>query len=248
MNVDLGSLSENLFESELFGHVKGAFTDAKDDRMGRFEMAHEGTLFLDEIGNLSLPLQSKLLTAIQRKEINRVGSATTYPVDVRLICATNMPLKKMVDEEKFRQDLLYRINTVEVKIPPLRERVDDIPLLIDHFFALNKTKYRKPELQIHPNAVRELQKYQWPGNIRELQHIIERAVIMAEEKKINPRDFMLDHHQYTKVEPNTLNLEEVEKNTMQKALEKHNYNLSAASKELGLGRTTMYRKMKKYEL
>jgi len=249
MNVDLGSISENLFESELFGHVKGAFTDAKEDRIGRFEMASGGTLFLDEIGNLSMPLQSKLLTSIQKKEINRVGFGTSVPVDVRLICATNMPLKKMVEEEKFRQDLLYRINTVELHIPPLRERVEDIPELTRHFLNSYKQKYRKPDIELNPSAIYELQNYKWPGNIRELQHILERAVIMAEGKYINPREFILDNKfsgEETSV--NTLNLEEVEKNTILKALKKHHYNLSAAAKDLGLGRTTMYRKMEKYEL
>jgi transcriptional regulator with PAS, ATPase and Fis domain len=249
MNVDLGSISESLFESELFGHVKGAFTDAKEDRMGRFEMASGGTLFLDEIGNLSLPLQSKLLTSIHKKEINRVGSGTSVPVDVRLICATNMPLKKMVDEDKFRQDLLYRINTVELNIPPLRERIEDIPELTNHFLKIYKQKYRKPGIELNPSAINELQKYRWPGNIRELQHILERAVIMAEGKYINPRDFILDNkYSGEETSVNTLNLEEVEKNTILKALRKHQYNVSAAAKDLGLGRTTMYRKMEKYEL
>lgn len=248
INVDLGSISENLFESELFGHVKGAFTDAKEDRTGRFEMANGGTLFLDEIGNLNFPLQSKLLTAIQKKEVQKVGSANSIPIDVRLISATNMPLKSMVEEDKFRQDLLFRINTVEIHIPPLRERTEDIPDLVHHFFETYKNKYRKNQLSIKSNAIKDLQKYHWPGNIRELQHIIERAVIMAEGKEIRPKDFILDQKKNIETNINTLNLEEVEKQTILKALKKHNYNLSAAAKELGLGRTTMYRKMNKYEL
>lgn len=248
MNVDLGALSENLFESELFGHVKGAFTDAKEDRLGRFEMASGGSLFLDEIGNLSFPLQSKLLTAIQRREINRVGSSDHIPVDVRLICATNMPVKKMVAEDKFRQDLLYRINTVEIQIPPLRERAEDIPELAEYFFKQFKAKYRKNDLVLSANSLKELQNYRWPGNVRELQHILERAVIMAESKEIRPKEFILDTKQDQQTNSKSLNLEEVEKQTILTALKKHSYNLSAAAKELGLGRTTLYRKMSKYEL
>jgi len=248
MNIDLGSISESLFESELFGHVKGAFTDAKEDRMGRFEMANKGTLFLDEIGNLNFPLQSKLLTAIQKKEVQKVGSAKSVSTDVRLISATNMPLKSMIEEEKFRQDLLFRINTVEIHIPPLRKRTEDIPDLVHHFMEIYKNKYHKDHLHIKSNAIKELQKYHWPGNIRELQHILERAVIMAEGKEIKPKDFILDQKKTIETNINTLNLEEVEKQTILKALKKHNYNLSAAAKELGLGRTTMYRKMNKYEL
>ncbi len=248
MNLDLGSISENLFESELFGHVKGAFTDAKEDRMGRFEMANKGTLFLDEIGNLNFPLQAKLLTAIQKKEVQKVGSAKSISTDVRLISATNMPLKSMVEEEKFRQDLLFRINTVEIHIPPLRERTEDIPDLVHHFLNIYKKKYNKNQLNIKNSSIKELQKYHWPGNIRELQHIIERAVIMAEGTEIRPKDFILNQKKNIETNINTLNLEEVEKQTILKALKKHNYNLSAAAKELGLGRTTMYRKMNKYEL
>ena len=249
MNVDLGSISESLFESELFGHVKGAFTDAKEDRMGRFEMAHGGTLFLDEIGNLSLPMQSKILAAIQKKQINRVGSGVDVPVDVRLICATNMPVKEMVEEEKFRQDLLYRINTVEIQIPPLLDRTEDIPDLANHFLNVYKNKYRKEKLKFGSNAIKQLQNYRWPGNIRELQHIIERAVIMTETGVINPKDFLQDNkYAQEKTDANTLNLEDVEKETILKALEKHDYNISSAAKDLGLGRTTLYRKMQKYEL
>jgi DNA-binding NtrC family response regulator len=248
MNVDLGAISENLFESELFGHVKGAFTDAKEDRMGRFEMAEGGTLFLDEIGNLSLPLQSKLLTSIQNRSINRVGSGNSVAVNVRLICATNMPLKQMVEKNEFRQDLLYRINTVEIEIPPLRSRADDIPDLAAHFLKLYKNRYRKSKLSLQKSALKKLQDYKWPGNVRELQHVIERAVIMAEDQVIKPKDLILDNSGNNDVMSNSLNLEEVEKSVILKALNKHNFNLSAAARELGLGRTTLYRKMNKYEL
>jgi DNA-binding NtrC family response regulator len=247
MHVDLGALSETLFESELFGHVKGAFTDAKDDRKGRFEMADRGSLFLDEIGNLSMPLQSKLLTAIQRKEITRVGSSRIRAVNVRLICATNMPLKDMVADEIFREDLLYRINTVEILLPPLRERLEDLPLLVEHFLRQFRKKYRKPRLVLTNRAMEKLQGYAWPGNIRELQHILERTVIMSEGNEIQAKDLVIDSGPKITSLPSTLNLEAIEKDTILKALRKHQYNLSAAAKELGLGRTTLYRKMNKYE-
>lgn len=245
INVDLGAIPENLFESELFGHVKGAFTDAKEHRTGRFEIANNGTLFLDEIGNLSLPLQAKLLTAIQNKEIIRVGSNEPIPVNIRLICATNMPLKELVDKNEFRQDLFFRINTVEVNTPALRDRLDDIPLLADHFLEIYRKKYNKINTKISPEAIKKLRKYNWPGNVRELQHIIERTVIMSNSNILNPQDFVInisDNNGYN----TNLNLEDIEKNTINRALKKHNYNVSAAAKELGLGRTTMYRKMTKY--
>ncbi len=246
INVDLGAIAENLFESELFGHTKGSYTDAKEDRAGRFEIAHTGTLFLDEIGNLSLPLQSKLLTAIQKKEITRIGSNQAIPVDIRLICATNMPLKEMVDKNEFRQDLYFRINTVEIHVPPLRERLDDIPLIASHFLDLYRKKYKKPEMKISSDAIKKLKKYNWPGNIRELQHIIERTVIMSNSNLLNASDFVLNISESSSLNKNNLNLEEVEKQTIERALKKHGFNVSAAAKELGLGRTTMYRKMTKY--
>lgn len=246
INVDLGSIHENLFESELFGHIKGAFTDAKDDRAGRFEVANQGTLFLDEIGNLSLPLQSKLLTAIQNKKIIRVGSNKTIPVDIRLICATNMPLKEMTDRNEFRQDLFFRINTVEIYVPPLRDRLDDIPLISNHFLEIYRKKYKKTEMELSADAFKKLKKYNWPGNIRELQHIIERAVIMSNSNVLNASDFVLNTSESSSINKYNLNLEEVEKQTIESALKKHSFNVSAAAKELGLGRTTMYRKMTKY--
>ncbi|MBU8891583.1 MAG: sigma-54 dependent transcriptional regulator [Bacteroidales bacterium] len=246
INVDLGAIPENLFESELFGHVKGAFTDAKEDRAGRFEIANGGTLFLDEIGNLSLPLQSKLLTAIQKKEITRVGSNKSISVNIRLICATNMPLKEMVDKNEFRQDLFFRINTVEIHVPPIRNRLDDIPLISNHFLDIYTKKYNKPSMKISIEAFKKLKKYNWPGNIRELQHIIERTVIMNNGNILNASDFVLNISESTSMNKNNLNLEKVEKQTIERALKKHNYNVSSAAKELGLGRTTMYRKMTKY--
>jgi len=246
VNVDLGAIPENLFESELFGHTKGSFTDAKEDRTGRFEIADKGTLFLDEIGNLSLPLQSKLLTAIQKKEIVKVGANSPVPVDIRLICATNMPLKEMVDQSEFRQDLYFRINTVEIHVPPLRDRLEDIPLIANHFLDIYRKKYKKPETKISAEAFKKLKKYNWPGNIRELQHIIERTVIMSNSNILNASDFVLNISESSSMNKNNLNLEEVEKQTIERALKKHSFNVSAAAKELGLGRTTMYRKMTKY--
>jgi two-component system response regulator HydG len=246
INVDLGAIPENLFESELFGHTKGAFTDAKEDRAGRFEIANGGTLFLDEIGNLSLPLQSKLLTAIQKKEITRVGSNTPIPVDIRLICATNMNLKEMVDKNEFRQDLYFRINTVEIHVPPLRDRLDDIPAISNHFLEIYRKKYNKQETKISTEAFKKLKKYNWPGNIRELQHIIERTVIMNNANILNANDFVINISESNSINKSNLNLEDVEKQTIERALKKHNFNVSAAAKELGLGRTTMYRKMTKY--
>ncbi len=246
INVDLGAIAENLFESELFGHTKGSFTDAKEDRAGRFEVADNGTLLLDEIGNLSLPLQSKLLTAIQNKEITKVGSNHPIPVNIRLICATNMPLKEMVDKNEFRQDLFFRINTVEIHVPTLRDRLEDIPLLSNHFLKMYSKKYKKQNMKISADAFKKLKKYNWPGNIRELQHIIERTVIMNNRTVLNSQDFVLNISESTPSNRNNLNLEDVEKQTIENALKKHSFNVSAAAKELGLGRTTMYRKMTKY--
>ena len=191
ISVDLGSIAETLFESELFGHEKGAFTDAKKDKPGRFEIASAGTLFLDEIGNLLLPLQSKLLTVIERREVTRVGANRPKPVDVRLISATNMNVHQMVNEENFRQDLLYRINTIEIHLPPLRERYGDIPLLANHFLSVYSKKYKKTVRSIAPEAMKKLETYDWPGNVRELQHAIERAIIMSDSNMLQTDDFFL---------------------------------------------------------
>jgi len=250
ISVDLGSITETLFESELFGHVKGAFTDAKSDRPGRFEIASGGTLFLDEIGNLSMPLQAKLLTAIERREVTRIGSNKPTPVNIRLICATNMHIKQMIDEGKFREDLLYRINTVEIHIPPLRERIEDIPLLTKHFLNLYTMKYKKNIKDLSSETIKKLQSYYWPGNVRELQHTIERAVIMSDSSILLPTDFQLStsDKNVEEVEFDNYNLDEVEKKIIQKVMKKHKGNISYAAKELGLTRTSLYRRMEKHGL
>ena len=248
IKVDLGALSESLFESELFGHVKGAFTDAREDRPGRFEVASGGTLFLDEIGNLSLPLQAKLLTALQSRQVTRLGSNKPVPLDIRLISATNMPLHQMVAEGGFRQDLLYRLNTVEINLPPLRDREEDIPLLARHYLGVYGRKYQKGEVQLSREALRSLQKYAWPGNIRELQHALERAVILADRPLLQPADFALSPGPSKVRSRDSLNLESLEKVAIQQAIQKHGGNLSKAAEELGFGRSTLYRKLTKYDL
>lgn len=251
VGVDMGAITETLFESELFGHKKGAFTDAKDDRAGRFEVADQGTLFLDEIGNLSMPLQSKLLTVLQKREVTRIGTNKAIPVDIRLICATNMPVHEMVHDHTFRQDLLYRINTVEIFLPPLRERHDDIPTLANHFLKQYAQKYRKNFSGFTASAMELLQRYPWPGNIRELQHAIERAIIMAEGEQLDSRDFFFLSAKPAseKVQTSvTLNLDDMERSTIQRAIDKNGGNISKAAKELGLTRASLYRRLEKYGL
>ena len=253
ISVDLGAVSETLFESELFGHVKGAFTDARDSRAGRFELASGGTLFLDEIGNLSMPLQAKLLTALQSRVISRVGSAKAVPVDIRLISATNMPLPDMIAEKQFRQDLLYRINTIELTLPPLRERREDISLLASHFLQHYARKYNKETHSISPAAVKRMEKYPWPGNVRELQHAMERAVIMSNQKVLQPEDLLLSTRTHDNVPEDALvleefNMEKVEKLLIQKVLKKHNGNVTHAAQELGLTRSSLYRRLERYGL
>ena len=250
INVDMGAISENLFESELFGYVKGAFTDAKEDRAGRFEVANGGTLFLDEIGNLPLTLQSKLLTVLQSRKVTRVGSVTSKAVDIRLVCATNQSLQEMVNSGGFRQDLLFRINTIEIHLPPLRERKEDIELLVQHFIKLYSSKYKKEQKTIEPGTLEKLQSYSWPGNVRELQHAVERAVIMAEGNVLKPQDFLLikDQSSAEQVMVEDYNLEEVEKMVLRKALKKHSGNISKAAEELGLTRASLYRRLEKYGL
>ena len=244
--VDMGAITETLFESELFGHKKGSFTDAREDRPGRFELAHGGTLFLDEIGNLSIGLQSKLLSALQSRLVTRVGSNQAMEVDIRLICATNLNLHQMVADGKFRQDLLYRINTVEITIPPLCDRVDDIPMLANHFLDHYSKKYRKEVLSISPEAMNKLKKYPWPGNVRELQHSIERALIMADSPTLQESDFLFSRKGSDAINADTLNLDEVEKAAVTKAIQLHNGNISKAAEELGLTRASLYRRMEKY--
>ena len=250
VSVDLGSIAETLFESELFGHVKGAFTDARKDKPGRFEVASGGSLFLDEIGNLSLPLQAKLLTAIERREVTRVGANKATKVDVRLICATNNDVYEMVDNEDFRQDLLYRINTVEIHIPPLRERTGDIAILTEHFMKVYGKKYKKKIRKISPQALKKLNMYSWPGNVRELQHAIERAIIMSENSTLDEDDFILSSgkRKNADVEFDTYNLDDIERKIITKVLKQNQGNITKAAKDLGLTRTSLYRRMEKHEL
>jgi len=246
--VDLGALSETLFESELFGHVKGSFTDARENRTGRFKAASGGTLFLDEIGNLSLPLQAKLLSAIEKRHITPLGSNEQIPVDIRLICATNMQLYEMASQKKFREDLLYRINTVEIRIPPLRERASDIPQLTNYFKDLFARKYNKGKINISRDSYQKLMHYSWPGNVRELQHIVERAIILSESDMLKPDDFLVERFEPRYHVSDTLNMDEVERQTILNALERNRHNMTRAAEDLGMARTTLYRKMKKYDI
>jgi DNA-binding NtrC family response regulator len=251
ISVDLGSIAETLFESELFGHEKGAFTDAHKMKQGRFEIASGGTLFLDEIGNLSYPLQSKLLTVIERREVVRVGAAKPLPVDVRLICATNNNIHEDVNKGAFRQDLLYRINTVEIHLPPLRERTGDIPLLSEHFLKIYSKKYRKSIRNIQSSALKKLNQYHWPGNVRELQHAIERAVIMSEGSSLGPDDFILSAQRSSSLGDHdfeTYNLDELEKAVINKVMKQNQGNVTQAATQLGLTRTSLYRRMEKHGL
>lgn len=249
VNVDLGAITESLFESELFGHVKGAFTDAKTDKIGRFEMAQGGTLFLDEMGNLPMSLQVKLLTALQNQKITRVGSSKETNVDFRLISATNMNIHEMVNEGAFRQDLLYRINTVEIKLPALRERTEDIPLLVEHFKSIYSKKYQKPDVEIDEDIIIKLTSYQWPGNIRELQHSVERAIILADSNSIDSLDSFINHSSVNiQSTPDVVTLDDMEKAFIQKTLNENDGNVTQSARQLGLTRTAMYRRMNKYGL
>ncbi len=250
VTIDLGSIPEQLFESELFGYEKGAFTDARRSKSGRMEMASGGTLFLDEIGNLSLPMQSKLLTAIEKRHITRLGAVEPISIDVRLICATNANLRQLVGEGSFRQDLLYRINTIEIAIPPLRERGEDILMLADHFQRLYSRKYKKTIKGLSREAGSKLMKYPWPGNVRELQHVLERAVILNEGTVLRPDDFPLYTASYErKKEPDPdLNLEQAERKIIERALRQSNGNMSYAAELLGITRFSLYRKIEKFGL
>ena len=252
VSVDLGSITETLFESELFGHKKGSFTDAKEDRPGRFELANGGTLFLDEIGNLSMPLQAKLLAVLQNRKVSRVGANKDTAVDIRLICATNMPLYDMVKENRFRQDLLYRINTIEVQIPSLSERIEDIPLLANHFLKHYAVKYGKSISKISEPSMTRMNKHLWPGNIRELQHSLERAVILSNSSVLQPEDFNFSaspgKENDQQLNLDQYNLEEVEKLLIRKVLKKYNGNITQAATELGLTRSSLYRRLEKYGL
>ena len=253
VGVDLGSITSTLFESELFGHKRGSFTDAKEDRAGRFEQANKGTLFLDEIGNLPITLQSKLLAVLQNREVTRVGSNKVTPVNIRLISATNMNIHNMVYDNTFRQDLLYRINTIEITLPPLRDRLDDIPLLANHFIEIYSKKYNKDIRKAGEALIKRMQKYHWPGNIRELQHSIERAVIMTSHSILQPEDLFMQKQlapekQEEMVSLDHLNIEDVEKILIRKALQKHNGHITRAAEELGLTRSSLYRRLERYGL
>jgi DNA-binding NtrC family response regulator len=251
IKVDLGALTDSLFESELFGHKKGAFTDAREDRIGRFEAAHGGTVFLDEIGNISLVQQAKLLSVLQNRTVIRLGTNEQIPVNIRLICATNLPLNELANEQKFRKDLIYRINTVELTMPPLRKREEDVFLLANHFSSVYATKYLKPSMTIDQKAKEKLMTYPFPGNVRELQYSIERAVIMSEGSVLSADDIIfspLEHALSNSQEDDDLKLSTIEKNTILKVIEKNHGNITKAARELGLTRTALYRRLSKYDI
>lgn len=250
VKVDVGALTETLFESELFGYKKGAFTDAREDRIGRFESADGGTIFLDEIGNISLQQQSKLLSILQNRQVTKLGSSEARPVDIRLVCATNIPLQQLADETRFRKDLIYRINTVEITLPPLRQRGHDILLLADYFADIYAKKYSKAAIQIDEKGKEKLGNYHYPGNVRELQYAIERAVIMVEADIISADDIIFSPLENTNENKPVVdtNLSLMEKNTIQRVVEKHKGNITRAAKELGLTRTALYRRLSKYDM
>ncbi|MEZ0483575.1 sigma-54-dependent transcriptional regulator [Fibrella aquatica] len=254
VSADLGALPDSLFESELFGHVRGAFTDARDDRAGRFEEAQGGTIFLDEIGNVGLAQQARLLTVLQQRQVTRVGSNKPRNVDVRLICATNADLNNRVMDRSFRQDLLYRINTIELHIPPLRQRPDDIGPLAEHFLRIYRKQYNRPVGQISPELIKHLKQYSWPGNVRELQHAIERAVILARGNTLTPDDFFFGSSPAAMQSggglpgSDTLQIEDMERRMIQQAMQKHGGNITDVARELGLSRQALYRRMEKYGL
>ena len=254
LTVDMGSVSETLFESELFGHKKGAFTDANDDRLGRMQAAHGGTLFLDEIGNLPLHLQAKLLRVLEQRRVTPVGSDESHEIDVRVIAATNVPLQQLKDAERFRPDLLFRLNTVELTIPPLRDRKDDIIPIAEHYLATYSRKYGDSPRRLSSAATDALRDYAWPGNVRALRHAVERAVILADGEVLEPRDLQLDYSlpdeepQPAAAAPTILNLDQMERETIQEALRKHGFNISRAAGELGLTRASLYRRMEKHDL
>ena len=245
--VDMGSITETLFESELFGHVKGAFTDAREDRKGKFEIAHNGTLFLDEIGNLSLQSQAKLLSVLQNRYVVKVGSNKQIPTDIRLVCATNCNLLQMIKEGKFREDLFYRINTIIIEVPPLRDRVDDIPILANYFLRVHGERYGKSGLKISTHALEKLANHNWPGNVRELQHSIEKAVIMSDFPVIKPSDFVFNSTPRSVIH-NEISLEEMEKKMIQESMKRYGNNISIVAGKLGITRQTLYNKMMKFGL
>jgi DNA-binding NtrC family response regulator len=249
--VDLGATTETLFESELFGHVKGAFTGAAAERIGRLKAADRSTLFLDEIGNLPLHLQPKLLTALEQRQVVPVGSNRPVPIDVRVVAATNMTDEHLNDEKRFRQDLLFRLNTIEIRLPPLRERREDVPLLLDHYMKLYVRKYDRPERKIPPDVLDALLSHDWPGNVRALRHAAERAVIMADGGTYRLEDFPLPSapaRPPVTPQESSLNLEQAEKQMIERALRTHHFNISLAASELGLSRGALYRRMEKHGL
>lgn len=252
VKVDVGALTETLFESELFGHKKGAFTDAREDRAGRFEAADNGTLFLDEIGNISLHQQAKLLTVLQNRQIVRLGSNISTAVNIRLICATNMPLQELANENRFRKDLIYRINTVEIMVPPLRARKGDIELLANHFARFYGAKYFKPNVAFEIKALARLENYHFPGNVRELQYIIERAVIMADSELLQAADLIFSPMESGAREQqesdSETRLSTIEKQAILRVIEKNSGNITKAAKELGITRTALYRRLSKYDI
>ena len=251
VKVDIGALTATLFESELFGYKKGAFTDAREDRKGRFETANGGTLFLDEIGNITLQQQARLLTVLQNRQVTPLGSNESIPIDIRLICATNLSLKDLANENTFRKDLIYRINTVDLVIPPLRERSSDLVLLANHFVALYAAKYGKPAFTFDPGFIKKLKAHSFPGNVRELQYALEKAVIMAEDAVLYDTDLAfspIEQQPEVELKLKTTNLDAVEKNTILKVIEKNKGNISKSAKELGITRTALYRRLNKYDL
>jgi len=253
LSIDMGAISESLFESELFGHRKGSFTDATEDRIGRILAANGGTLFLDEIGNLPLHLQAKLLSVLEQREVTAVGSNHAQAFDVRIVAATNLPANQLRNPERFRTDLLFRLNTVEISVPPLRERVDDVMPIAEHYLARFSRKYGGKTRKFSPAAEAALIDYSWPGNVRALRHAVERAVILAEGEQISPHDLQLDYtgemvHAATQVMPTIFNLDHLEKETISKALRKHGFNISRAAADLGLTRASLYRRMEKHDL
>jgi len=250
VSVDMGALNESLFENELFGHAKGAYTDAKTSMPGRFELANGGTVFLDEIGNLSMPMQSKLLTVLEKREVSRIGENDARSIDIRLVCATNKSLHTMVKEETFRRDLLYRMNTVEIVLPPLRERREDIPVLVAYFLKRYCAMYQKALLKIDKMAINCMYDYQWPGNIRELQHVIEKAVILAEGNKLTRKELCQrgDPDTERQLAFKSYNLEDVERQVINKVLRMNSGNLTHSASTLGITRASLYRRLRKYEL
>jgi DNA-binding NtrC family response regulator len=245
VSVDMGSITETLFESEMFGHVKGSFTDAKEDRKGKFEQANKGTLFLDEIGNLSLQSQAKLLSVLQNRYVVPVGSNRQKPVDIRLICATNCDLISMVGEGRFREDLLYRINTILIEVPPLRDRVDDIAILANYFLRMNCERYGKEGMKISTHALEKLANHDWPGNVRELQHAIEKAVILSESMVLKPSDFVFSTSSRNLLQGD-ITLEEMERKIISDSLRRYSNNMSTVATKLGITRQTLYNKMRKF--